>query len=260
MQPQIETSYSQTFFLTAGECNAQGVMPVTLLVSRVIEVATAHANRLDIGYGRLSKLSIGWVLSRVSVEMERWPGINETYTMLTWIEDFTRFYSDRCFLITDAEGHVLGHVRTVWVAIDMNRRSVADLSDIARPEMIFAERTCPVPKQRKMAAVPIDEAVRVADYTFAYSDIDFNRHVNSVRYIEHILNLWPMEHFDRWTLRTFEITYAHECLFGQRVTIAAIDDTDTAAGTATAAVDIVRDGERAITAKLTFASNSTTSK
>ena len=38
--------YSKEYFLTAGECDAEGRMPLTLLTSRIIESATCHANSL----------------------------------------------------------------------------------------------------------------------------------------------------------------------------------------------------------------------
>ena len=73
-QPQ----YSHSYILTAGESDAEGRMPLTLVTERVIEVATEHANALNIGYDALIKKNIGWVLSRLSIEMLRYPRINAT--------------------------------------------------------------------------------------------------------------------------------------------------------------------------------------
>ena len=59
----MERKHTHDYFLTAGECDATGHMPVQLLVSRVIEVATEHANSLNIGYANLQPRGIAWVLS-----------------------------------------------------------------------------------------------------------------------------------------------------------------------------------------------------
>lgn len=85
--------YQQSFYLSAGECNPQCEMPLTLLVSRVIEVATNHANSWGVGYARLIEDNQGWVLSRVTVEMKRYPRVDEWYTLTTWIEDYNRHFS-----------------------------------------------------------------------------------------------------------------------------------------------------------------------
>lgn len=247
----MERKHTHDYFLTAGECDATGHMPVQLLVSRVIEVATEHANSLNIGYANLQPRGIAWVLSRVSIEMDTWPGINSAYSLTTWIEGWTRFYSDRCFEVRDGEGRVIGHVRTVWAAIDIEKRSPAQLDGIANDEMVNHELTCPVAKQRKIAPVTLDTATNVMDYTFRYADLDFNRHVNSVRYVDHILNLWPLDFYDAWQLRVFEIAYVHECRFGETVAIAAVEEP-AEDGSATARVDMLRDGARTVAARLVW--------
>ena len=48
-------------------------MSVPVLVSKIIDVATAHANALGIGNPSMVEMRAGWILSRVSVEMVRWP-------------------------------------------------------------------------------------------------------------------------------------------------------------------------------------------
>ena len=45
--------FERTYFLTPAECNPQQRMPLTLLINRIIEVATLHATELGIGYADL---------------------------------------------------------------------------------------------------------------------------------------------------------------------------------------------------------------
>lgn len=81
----IQSLFSQSYELTAGECDPEGRMPISLLAERLIEVATEHADGLGIGYGALKTINIGWVLSRMSIEMQQYPGINDEYTIASWI-------------------------------------------------------------------------------------------------------------------------------------------------------------------------------
>ena len=102
MEQNVE--FTHCYYLTAGEAGAQSSMPLTLLVQRVIEVATEHANALGIGYATLSVHGIAWVLSKISIEMQRYPDINEDYCLTTWIESYNRRFCDRCFAVTGAPG------------------------------------------------------------------------------------------------------------------------------------------------------------
>ena len=239
--------FKNSFFLTAGECNARGEMPMTLIAERIIEVATNHANHLGIGYANLSPFGIGWVLSRLGVNFERIPKINQHYVIYTWIESWNRLFSERCFKFTDENGQLYGWGRTVWATIDFKTRRVADLTQFATENMIAQGIDCQMPRMRKHPTVTPTE---VETLTFRFMDLDFNRHVNSVRYIEHILNLWPLSHYDKYGINRFEIAYHHECLADQTVKI-NVNKSDPQ----NALVDIVRDEERVVSSAIHFIEN-----
>ena len=54
----------------------------------------------------------------------------------------------------------------------------------------------------------------VATLTAKYSDIDINGHVNSIKYIEHILDLFPIEFFKEKRIKRFEMAYVAESYYG----------------------------------------------
>lgn len=212
-----EPIYTHTYHLTAGECNAEGLMPITLIASRAIEVATEHANALGIGYATLITKGMGWVLSRVSIEMTRFPGINEEYTFATWIESYNRYFSERNFRISGRNGETLGYIRSVWAAMSYETRTLADLNTIGEEAFPTADVPCPIDKTLRPGIIPED--CRVEEYTFRYCDLDFNRHVNTVRYIELVLDYWPLEHFEKVQPFRFDILFHQECHYGETVKV-----------------------------------------
>lgn len=238
-----ETEHSRSYFLSAGESNAEGLMPLTLMVERLIEISTEHANSLGIGYAELIKKNIGWVLSRVSLEMYRYPRINETYVLTTWIESYNRFFSERNIAVTAPGGEVLGYARTVWVAMDFEKRALANLTQLDRRCFPVADLPCPIDRTPTLA--PAGEGATAVPYTFKYCDLDFNRHVNTVRYIELLLNQKSLEHYDAFVAGRFDIHFHHECRYDQTVElrVESADGSDT--------FDIVTpDGKHAIVARI----------
>lgn len=237
--------YSHTYDLTAGECNAEGLMPVTLLTARIIEVATEHANRLGIGYSTLVKLNLAWVLSRVSIEIDALPGINERYTLHTWIESTNRLFSERCFRLTGPDGRDMARARTTWAAIDMSTRRAANpgvLGDVMFPEN---PPVCTVAPARRMGALPDSAATEVC--TFRYCDLDFNRHVNTVRYIDKILNHWTLDWFARNSIGRFDISFHHECHYDENVDLRVFTDDSSLS-----MCELVRNGVRAVGAMISW--------
>ncbi|MDD2962043.1 MAG: thioesterase [Muribaculaceae bacterium] len=212
--------YSKRYFLTPAECNPQQRMPLTLLVSRIIEVSTLHANSWNVGYATLVKDKESWVLSRVIIEMERYPKVNENYTLTTWIENFNRHFSERNIIITDDNGNILGHACTIWVVINSITRESVDISKFTYITENISTRKCPIDKRSRLRQVTDG---RIIDYTFKYCDIDFNRHVNSCKYVELFLNQWSLDFLDNHTIQRFEIAYIKEASYGENVKI-KIDD------------------------------------
>ena len=223
--------FKASFFLTAGESNARGEMPMALIAERIIEVATRHANHLNIGYSRLAPQGVGWVLSKLGFEMSHVPHINETYSIETWIESWNRLYSERCFRFSDADGNTIGWGRSIWAIIDVNTRRAADLSAVV-PEAStlvldlesLSAINNPMPRMRNHT---VTAPTRTEPVKFKFTDLDFNRHVNSARYIQKIVDAWPLSHYDRYRIDKFEIAYKHECHAGDDIEM-IIDETQNA--------------------------------
>lgn len=214
----MEKIFERTYFLTPAECNPQGRMPITLLINRLIEVATLHANQVGIGYAYLVTRHETWVLSRVGVEMKRYPAVNENYTVRTWMSGINRLFSDRDFEILDGNGATIGWARTVWAVLNTDTRQAADMSHMYHIKELFPDdKTCAAAPLARLRPLTQYETLH---YRFTYCDIDFNRHVNTVRYIELLLDQWTMEWHDRYAIERFEIAFMHETRYDAEVTVA----------------------------------------
>ena len=214
--------FSKTYYLAAGECNPQGEIPLTLLMTRIIEVATFHANAWGAGYARLIQDNQVWVLSRVTIELDHYPKVNENYTLTTWIEDYNRHFSQRNMRLDDGNGNPLGYVRTIWMVIDMKTRASVDISQLDYIGKNVSDLPCPIEPMSRLRPIEDGHAV---DYVFGYMDCDFNRHVNTVRYLSHLMNIFDMDCYDHFFIRRMEISFIKETRYGETAQL-VIDDAD----------------------------------
>ena len=212
-----ESVITRRFYLSAAECNAQQEMSLPLLTQKIIDVATEHANHLGIGNPDMPDPDMGWVLSRLTVEMASYPHENTDYTITTWVEDWNRHFSRRAFSISDAEGKILGYARSIWMVLNTSGRSNAGLSGLNFNPVWISDRECPIPMQEKHIRIEPDESSPV--YRFKYCDIDFYRHVNTVRYINLLLNQFDMQTFDENIVNRLELSFLHEASYGMEVRI-----------------------------------------
>lgn len=239
----MTTEYTHDFCLTAAQCNAQREVAPATLVQQIIDVATEHADILDIGFERMGQNSTLWVLSRVAYDIKRYPGILEPYTITTWIEGYSKLFSDRNFAIRAADGELLGYARTVWMAIDKNTRRPTDLSSVANSEVVRPDIECGMERPGKIRFPK--EHRDPWPYRFGASDIDFNRHVTSRRYVELVIDQLPLDVYDRYLLQRFEIAYSHESLCGERVNV--VSGADPASGAVVSAIEGADDVQKCIT-------------
>jgi len=216
--------YSKTYYVGAGECNPEGEMPLTMLLNCVIDVASLHANSWNIGYERLISENTVWVLSRVTVEMERYPQVNTQCTFTTWIEGYNRYFSQRNVMITDEQGAVLGYVRTIWMIINFSTRERVDISHFTDLTMRISQRPCPIEPISRLR--PIEGNV-VGQHTFGYVDCDSNRHINTLRYLEVLMNQFTLDFNDAMMVHRLELAFMRESRYGECVDIQRHDVTPT---------------------------------
>ena len=62
-----------------------------------------------------------------------------------------------------------------------------------------------------------ENAALVRTIDVNYNDIDINGHVNSVKYIEHVLDLWDIAWYREHRLKRFEIAYVAEAHEGEKL-------------------------------------------
>lgn len=209
--------FSHTYYLSASECNAQQELAVHILAEKLIDVATEHANHLGIGNPDMPEPDMGWVLSRLTLEMMRYPRENTEYTVSTWVEDWNRHFSKRDFSITDSEGNVVGYARSIWMVLNTKDRSNAGLSRLKLEKEWIIDRECPIPLQEKHTR--LSEEDRVSTYRFKYCDIDFYRHVNTTRYIVLLLNQFSMKDYDSNIVSRLELSFLHEASYDMEINV-----------------------------------------
>ena len=145
------------------------------------------------------------------------PSAYDKFSIETWVENVYKLFTDRDFAIINAKGEPIGYARSVWAMIGMETRKPADLLTLhggGITNYICTEKECPIDKPGRVKVTTAEPDARVMA---RYSDIDINGHVNSIRYIEHILDLFPLSMFSERRLKRFEVAYVAESYFGDEL-------------------------------------------
>ncbi len=200
-----------------------------VLGNHLLNAAGHHSHNRGWGIDHLNQRHYTWVLSRLSIELSEMPAQYEHVEVETWVESVVKLFTERNFLIRNADdGHIYGYARSVWAMIDVETRMPSNLlelkdGDILRYIVTAEEKNCPIAKyKRALPLKRIESTSQVPTTTEVkthYSDVDINGHINSVKYIEHILDLYPREQYERHRIHRFDIAYKTESYLGDTLTI-----------------------------------------
>jgi len=185
------------------------------LGNHLLNAADFHSNDRGFGVSYLQTISRTWVLSRLVVEMQRMPSIYDEFYVETWVESAMRYFTNRNFHIEDRDGNTLGYGRSIWAMIDIGTRRPANILDVNDGEIeswIETERENPI--ERPSRVMMSHDAAFAGEIVARYSDVDINGHVNSVKYIEHLLDLIPMDVYRTKFIKRFDIAYVAESYGG----------------------------------------------
>lgn len=188
-----------------------GHLTIGVLGNHLLNVAGFHSHDRGFGIDRLNKEHYTWVLSRLALEMYDLPMQYESFTIETWVENVYRLFTDRNFAVLNKEGKAIAYARSVWAMIDTETRKPVDLMAIHDGDIAgyICDKDCPIDKPSR---IKVNSKEPVAILPVKYSDMDINGHVNSIRYIEHILDLFPVDAFKEKRVRRFEMAYVAETM------------------------------------------------
>lgn len=224
-----------------------GRLTLGVLGNHLLNCAGIHANERGFGIATLNEENYTWVLSRLAIELDTLPCSYEKFMIQTWVENVYRLFTDRNFALLDKDGHPIGYARSVWAMISLHTRKPADLLTLQGGGLaeMACDKPCPIDKPSR---IKVKADAPVSSLRARYSDIDVNGHVNSIRYIEHILDLFPLTVYREKRIRRFEMAYVAESYYGDELSFYMDDE-----GNDTFAVEVRKNGQETVCrAKITF--------
>lgn len=182
------------------------------LGNAMLNAADYHSAERGYGVSELNKIHKTWVLSRFAIDMQEVPVSYDHLVIETWVEAAMKFFTSRNFVVKNADtGLVYGYGRSIWAMIDTDTRQPTDLMSVHNGlimQYVEPSKPCPIAKPGRV--VVASDAPFAGKFVARYSDLDINGHVNSIKYIEHVLDLFDVDFYRTHRLQRLEIAYVAE--------------------------------------------------
>ncbi len=187
----------------------------------MLNAADYHSSERGYGVAELNLNRKTWVLSRFAIEVLDMPKAYDKVEVQTWVESAKKFFTSRNYAVVSRDGtKAYAYGRSIWVMIDVDTRQPTDIStvhDSLIQEYVETGKECPMdPPARVVISQELELAREIRIY---YNDIDINGHLNSVKYIDHVLDLFDIDYYRTHHLRRVDIAYVAEAHLGDVVRI-----------------------------------------
>ena len=197
---------------------------VSSICDLVLHAAGDDAHARGFGIDALAGNNYGWVLSRMAIEMDYMPVQYSKFTLHTWISDYNRLSSTRNFTLTDDSGREFGRAVSQWCMIDYATRMPVDMNTMAKAhEGNMVDAPSPCERPRRIGVVTSEPVV---EHRVVYSDIDFNRHMNTMRYIDIIFDSMPIEVPEKLVGFRLDMNFMKEARYGDSLVLMAEERDD----------------------------------
>ena len=186
------------------------------IINYMLNVAGRDAHNKGFGVEVLQGNSFTWVLSRLAVEIKHQPEQYSDIEVDTWVNEFNRLTTTRNFRLHKGEEMQAEGV-SQWCAIDMSTRQAVDLNifkDIYSRALV--DEPSPIAAPARLRGIA---PAATMSRPVVYSDLDFNRHMNTLRYIDLIFDALPLEVIEKNKGLRLDIHFLAEALYGDRLTV-----------------------------------------
>jgi len=172
------------------------------------DAAGRDASRRGWGYDELAERNQAWVLIRSKMLIERQPVWGEKIILRTWPKLMEGVVAYRDFQILDVHRNILMAGSTAWTLMDLSSRKPVRLTGKEYKTGDLSSYNAISDKPSKI--IWPDEMLIVNEMTAKFGQLDMNNHVNNTRYIEWVMNEFPIGMLLERQLREVEVNFIAE--------------------------------------------------
>lgn len=203
--------FQEQYIIRSSEVAPSGEAKLQAIGDLLQETAGNHARQLNFDIAQLRRRKLTWMLHRLHIKMDKFPEWRDQITVQTWPSSGDALRAYRDFIILDSDGQELGRCLSYWLMINMeNRRPVRMPEEVLDMAPRDVDHVLKVQKNRiDFDSEPVESKI----FTVRRSDLDINRHVNNVKYMEWALEVLPADK----SIYELDIEFLSECTVGEEI-------------------------------------------
>lgn len=216
--------YQKEFFVHSYEINQFGNASLSSIFNYLNEIAWEHAQKLDWGFDALKRNNYYWVLSRIYIQIEKYPKWQDKITVETWPTGTESIYAYREYAVKNEQNEVIIRASSAWLVLDLDSKRIIRPDTLSDSFQKFAQhKICRYPDRIK----PNGSKENLSFSPVLFTDLDINQHFNSVKYVERALNFYGIDYLNKNEVAEIEVNYLKEGMPGDSIAVCQTQLTES---------------------------------
>ncbi len=206
--------YKKQIEIAPSLCDYSGHLSVPDVFGLFMDIATAHANSLGIGYAELAEKDLYWLTVKTKIRIVKRPFMNSSAELATWPEHPDRLFCTRDYTLSAGE-ELLACGKTEWGTINTKTGRLAPVAEIYPKELVISDAIAlPDPFARFEHGF---DGELIGEYTVKSTDIDVGGHMNNVAYVRAFAGFFSTEEWTELDPSDIEIIFKNQCFEGDKL-------------------------------------------
>ena len=218
-KPKLENGiFEDTYRTSFAQTGIYDVLTNKSILSILENIAGNHSATVHYSFNELLNLNLTWVILNWKLKVIKRIKPDVNIKVQTWGRSMNKLFVFRDFKIFDETGDLCAIASSKWCLIDTVKGKIAkmpdDLKDIYggfHDESVF--NIDDIPKLN----IPNSKFITSDNYRIRRFDLDLNKHVHNLNYLNIAYEILPDEVYDGAELNNVEILYKKELKYGDSV-------------------------------------------
>ena len=179
----------QDFTVTIENTNVNGLCTNKAILQMLENIACYHSDSVGLGVNDIERTRLTWFIIAWKLKVINRPRYGEKLRVTTWARDTGRMFTHRDFEVKNADGNIVAIASSKWALINIDKgltRIEKEIIDLYAHESkhVFDEE-----ELKRLKEIP--EYLTVKEMTVSRRDIDINKHMHNLNYLEFAYEVIP---------------------------------------------------------------------
>ncbi len=212
----MKNLFQKKFTIQASNCNSQAQLSHADTFALFCDVATDHANVLDVSAKTLAPKGLFWVAVKTKIAFENPIKMMDEATLSTWPAPPEKLRCVRFYKL-ESNDKIVATGKTEWAILSFSSNRPQLVSDIYPKDLEYHnEKVCESPFVFEFEDFSNSERF---ERVVKYSDIDLSHHVNNVAYVRMAFDTLSTNEVENTKISEIDVIYRRQCYEKDTLTI-----------------------------------------